>query len=375
MPVTQAIERLYEAAQNTVPWTEALHGISQALGAVGSAYVIRDKLSNSVAWTAIDGPCAEFTSRYASYYAPLDLYAPMLYASEPGAWRTFSDCVPSAQLARNEWYNDFLLNNDIADVIGTKLIDDPMIDGILGIQRERCSDAAAQQLQQRAEELLPHVMGAARLHLKLERINSTLDLTRAALDHLPTGIIICGGDSRVMDLNQAGEQILRSGDGLVLRDGRLFARRSFDTVSLQEIIAAMSDIATPAALPKHLLIGRQGQSLPYAITIMPASAARFGAEAGSVILLIANGEWQSSSLGNLVELFGLSRAECRLAVALAKGGKIGGIATEFGVEVSTLRTQLRSIFKKVGVERQSDLVRTLSSISALGSPFPRPPQS
>jgi DNA-binding NarL/FixJ family response regulator len=49
-----------------------------------------------------------------------------------------------------------------------------------------------------------------------------------------------------------------------------------------------------------------------------------------------------------------------------QGRKLSDIAGESGVEVTTLRTQLSSILRKVGVERQVDLVRVLSSIGAAG---------
>ena len=60
-------------------------------------------------------------------------------------------------------------------------------------------------------------------------------------------------------------------------------------------------------------------------------------------------------------MFGLSPAECRLAVALADGKKLSEIARQSGLKITTLRTQLSAVLKKVGVERQTDLIRVLSS--------------
>jgi DNA-binding NarL/FixJ family response regulator len=69
---------------------------------------------------------------------------------------------------------------------------------------------------------------------------------------------------------------------------------------------------------------------------------------------------------DLTELFGLSRAEIRLASALLQGKKLHDIATDTGLRITTLRTQLSSILKKVGVERQPDLIRILSGIPVVG---------
>jgi DNA-binding CsgD family transcriptional regulator len=49
-------------------------------------------------------------------------------------------------------------------------------------------------------------------------------------------------------------------------------------------------------------------------------------------------------------------------MAVAFGKRLNDLATEFGLQITTLRTQLSSILKKCEVERQSDLVRLISNI-------------
>jgi len=70
--------------------------------------------------------------------------------------------------------------------------------------------------------------------------------------------------------------------------------------------------------------------------------------------------------GDLAELFGLSPAEARVAAAMMTGKSLSDIATSSGLQITTVRTQLRSILKKVGVRRQFDLVRMLSG-TGIGS--------
>jgi DNA-binding CsgD family transcriptional regulator len=59
-------------------------------------------------------------------------------------------------------------------------------------------------------------------------------------------------------------------------------------------------------------------------------------------------------------LFGLSPAEARVAAALMRGISLSDAAAASGVQITTVRTQLRSILRKVGVKRQFDLVRLLT---------------
>lgn len=85
------------------------------------------------------------------------------------------------------------------------------------------------------------------------------------------------------------------------------------------------------------------------------------------MVLISDPDIRTPSIGNLAELFGLTPAEGRLAMHLADGKRLKDIATIFGVSMSTLRTQLSSVLKKAGVERQTDLVRIIGNTSLIDS--------
>ena len=101
---------------------------------------------------------------------------------------------------------------------------------------------------------------------------------------------------------------------------------------------------------------------PYVIRVAPIGAelAAFYQPVAMVIITVPADICASER--ELVELFGLSPAESRLAVALARGKRPPAIAEEFAIRITTVRTQLRSILTKLNVERQSDIVRLISRI-------------
>jgi len=61
-------------------------------------------------------------------------------------------------------------------------------------------------------------------------------------------------------------------------------------------------------------------------------------------------------------LFGLTGAEATLAQGLLDGRRLAEIAASRDVSVETVRTQLRSLFKKTGASRQADLMRILLAL-------------
>ena len=67
------------------------------------------------------------------------------------------------------------------------------------------------------------------------------------------------------------------------------------------------------------------------------------------------------------ESFGLTAAEARLARKLRDGRSLQEAAEELSVSVNTVRNQLRAVFDKMGLKRQSDLIRALTELSSLAS--------
>ena len=59
---------------------------------------------------------------------------------------------------------------------------------------------------------------------------------------------------------------------------------------------------------------------------------------------------------HIVRTWRLTATEVRLALHLADGGSVAGYAELFGVAEGTARGQLKSVFAKVGVNRQAALV-------------------
>jgi DNA-binding CsgD family transcriptional regulator len=83
------------------------------------------------------------------------------------------------------------------------------------------------------------------------------------------------------------------------------------------------------------------------------------------MIVLADPDQQSPSERDVAEFFGLSPAESRLVIALLAGKKLGEVAIDFGVQITTLRTQLSSILRKTGVTRQVDLIRLLSNVPVI----------
>jgi DNA-binding CsgD family transcriptional regulator len=75
-------------------------------------------------------------------------------------------------------------------------------------------------------------------------------------------------------------------------------------------------------------------------------------------------------VGWIVDAYGLTPAEARVALATSSGLTIPETALQLGVSTNTVKTHLRKVFAKTGTSRQAELARLIASIGLLGAHGP-----
>ncbi|MFN3933158.1 MAG: alpha/beta fold hydrolase [Parvibaculum sp.] len=88
---------------------------------------------------------------------------------------------------------------------------------------------------------------------------------------------------------------------------------------------------------------------------------------GAIVFVAPDREAASGEANMYRETFGLTPAEARLAARLKEGLSLKEAAEELGISVNTARNQIKSVFEKLGVNRQSDLIRHLTELSQLAA--------
>jgi DNA-binding CsgD family transcriptional regulator len=205
-------------------------------------------------------------------------------------------------------------------------------------------------------------------HTEIHSRRSMPSVALRALDQLCAGVIITDNTGLVIETNRAAEAIVQLADGLLVREGRLYARRVFETTRVAKLIAGATG-EQPRMGGGRMVIGRCDDLPPYVLAVMPLQTAPVDDRRLAMIIIVDPARYVPSER-DLADLFGLSPAEARVAAALMTGKSLADIAATAGVQITTARTQLRSILRKVGVKRQFDLVRILSSTGISSSiPF------
>ena len=106
-----------------------------------------------------------------------------------------------------------------------------------------------------------------------------------------------------------------------------------------------------------LIINNNG-NLPLSLLIAPTGSLK--KEVSHAIIFIAAPEiYKNIPLDRLQDLYGLTLAESRLVKSLVNGKDLKKISHDTGVAISTIRSQLKSIFAKTDTSRQGDLIRLI----------------
>ncbi len=186
----------------------------------------------------------------------------------------------------------------------------------------------------------------------------------------PVGWVMLSERRRVAAANDAAHAIMARGLGaLTLGD----APRFLDPANDEALDRALGQARTAAQT--ILKLEREGEEGPCFAYVVPAHALPEAgpADARGFALVFPAVAETSRLWASLRDSFGLTPAEIRLAARLRDGKTLKDAADELDVSINTVRNQLRAVFDKMGLKRQSDLVRALSELAQVaGAIEPRP---
>ena len=127
------------------------------------------------------------------------------------------------------------------------------------------------------------------------------------------------------------------------------------------------EVAVARAAQGHepgLVMARTGASqIGMLVSVRPAR------EPGYAVVGVTDLDAPPALLGwsDLAELFGISRAEAEIAIGLHEGVDLAEIAERRGVQLDTVRNQVKSLLRKLGLVSQKHLTATLVRV-ALAAP-------
>jgi DNA-binding CsgD family transcriptional regulator len=219
---------------------------------------------------------------------------------------------------------------------------------------------------------LPHLQQTIRLHARIERLDSERATFSGAVDQLAVGAVILDEGAAIRRTNEAAEELLDEGLWLRRDKGELRVGSQEENQRFRALLEEVME-AHRRAEPSFARVFRLGgeddsPGLGMLLRPLPKVEASGGVRNPSVAIFISDPTSSREPPRDvLMELFGFTRAEARLALQLANGATLDEAAMNLHVSRNTAKSHLSSMFSKTGVARQSKLVQLiLRSVAPMG---------
>lgn len=265
------------------------------------------------------------------------------------------DVLPLARLKKTAFWRDFLRPMDVdhgGGVIGLR--DSNHVISMTLLRSSRCGPY---DTQERAwlSSLAPHWANACTLRERLMPPDREAWDAARAFDVLGTAAFLLDDGGRCTRWNAAAEALVRDGDLIRLRGGRLLTTYPGNTPSFLPV-------SGPAVLRR-----RDGSVGGHAAVHLLPGHGTFGAAQVVVFVDPLHVSRPSDVCRALAVLYGLTPREAELAKHLADGLSLADTAAAMGITAGAARTRAKVVFEKTGVRHQGAVVALVGSLRrALG---------
>src|SRR5215213_10087377 len=372
----ETIERicglLYEAAAVPETWPKALAALADATGALNAHFVVWNSRENKSDFLASAHPDRGWETLYSTYYGAIALYRQLLENRKVGEWIAIYHYFDRAFVQQDEHFNDFLLRIGGLYSVKGRVFETPSRDtyAIIGVLRSpKVGPLDGDEIGRLTASLNGHLRRAAALHHKLSAVRPNGRLLEAAIDQLSFGILVVDWRGKVLAANWTAQSMLQTGDALIERHGVLRARHQEDNGRLTHSLAA-------ATRSKQLWgsscirLARQSGKPAYIATVAPLTEAvdlaSMGGDRAALIVINEPDRKDASGLCKaLQQAFGLTPAEARTAALVGSGLALQDVADQVGITVGTIRCELKNVFERLDISRQSELATLVARLALL----------
>ena len=135
---------------------------------------------------------------------------------------------------------------------------------------------------------------------------------------------------------------------------------------LEQLLADALPTSGAVALSGSMLLGRSSKLPPFVLHVKPVgdSQSDYGARPVAALVLLAEpGQHHRIDPGLVARTLRLTPAESQVAVSLAEGKNVRGIARATGLTEGAIYWHLKQIYQRLPISRQVDLVRWVLSIA------------
>ena len=360
---------IYESSYRPEQWPVALESITRITQSDSAVLIYLDKELPQASNVFLHNLQETKLNRYLSYDSDPE-FKIILDAGPPGTIAVLDELFQKRkqlEIAYGKTFSNMVITPDLFHVAGSILFCDNSKTSALILHRKQTRGKWNQNQLETINTLIPHLQRSLNIQKKYIRLQAREHALSKGLDQLLMGLILFDKDSQPIYVNPVAKSILDYHPALSMINNRLVTDDAKASEAIQSALTTAS-----SASDKHdsneasTAFGLKHPDSPTRLPILisPAKGVLHGFETNGSIAhaVMCVSDPERSYLiesDRLAAAYELTPAEAQVAVSIANGLSVEEAAKINNVAVSTIRSQLKSIFRKLSVNSQAELVKVL----------------
>ena len=357
----QILDDLYAGVEDAEAMKRAFDGAVKTLGASGGNIHIVSKGNLETLLFAGwgDGYTDQSITEYLNHWQYVNAHRDLMRrANVNNDYPVFlcHEHITEEDWSRGSYFQDFFSKIGQRWLAGGIVWSDASNEVSIAFSRPQGSPPFDEKSRAFLEFFLPHVRRAARLGISL---GAHSELRTISLDNAfssaRTPSFLLDEACNIHWQNSACDALLDSDGPVSEYNGKLVFSKASDAASLRALLSNTVQ-SKPAETPAEYMKLQCGDFF-CDIEVMPATipSGSLTTTGRLALVMIRPIGLTGATLEQLKTQYGLTNAESRLAIALAEGESVEQASARMDISQHTVRAQLKSIFSKTGVNRQSAL--------------------
>jgi DNA-binding CsgD family transcriptional regulator len=367
--LSNVIAHIYQASYNPDKWPAVLEAVAKYTGAHSTAILYKNKGSETQGCSFSYNFPVEDIKKFVDFGVDPNFY--LFYEKASIGTAAASDLlIPDRnelEARLGQKYISMAQPTVFYHMAGGLLYeDDDRIYGI-GVMNPKEAGPMTEWQIEKLDMLVPHLQQAMIIQNEFNHLKVREKALHANLNRLLVGLILFDKNLVPVYINPVAQSILKYHPAIRLENGKILSIVHADTEKIHSaLVKAISsagagfidDASTSLGIRHHDCT----TTLPVIISPVRGFVQDIEATGQNALVAMCFSDPERACPvegDKLIKIYGLTKSEAQVAISLVNGLSPKEIAKINHVEISTIRSQLKAIYKKLNVNTQVEMVKML----------------
>jgi len=229
-------------------------------------------------------------------------------------------------------------------------------------QRKGVNKAA---LAHQQDMLLEHLLRSVEISEQLKISEDKSYFEKVLLQQLPFPILVLSSQGKVLQKNQHADKFINTSALITIKNATLCMDNKLLQSQFEQILIQLTkpnQIHAQHCIP----LSNKNENIPISLNLSVISD-QYQLKGNILVQIASNDPDQLPDIRIIAEHFSLTPTEAKLVNKLISNKTLQQIADDRQVSIHTVRYQLKSVLKKTGCHRQSELIKLIANSPLLPS--------